>query len=452
MQLGRYFVSIRLWLTLVVFSVSVPLVRAADEPNISRGGEVSQDFSDISFYKPSPTTKTLINAHAGNELHNVIFMIGDGMGAGQMMLSRIRASGPGGRLYMERLPVTGRVDTYPAGGLVTDSAASATAMACGVKTINGMVGITPEGVPQESLLEAAAGQGMRTGLVVTGAIADATPAAFSAHVKRRDLQPAIAEQQLAQNIHVLLGGGRGHWIPMDVEGSLREDNRNLLEEARKAGYAVIQDRQELLQSQADRVLGLFQVGGLATFAPEPTLEEMAAKAIETLRRGGRNNRGFFLMVEGSKIDSACHRNDADNCVRQTLLFDLAVKAAVDFAIQDGHTLVIVTADHETGGLIVATEEAEAFWTGSSHTAQPVSVLAYGPGAEVFGGVQDNTELSRKTAWLMGLKKWPRALPQSLQERLNISLPDKQRKAAERRGSQPGPSYVSGSFSSAVGVR
>ena len=167
------------------------------------------------------------------------------------------------------------------------------------------------------------------------------------------------------------------------------------------------------------VLGLFQLEGLKTVPPEPSLAQLTGKAIELLSRirpdAAHGKAGFFLMVEGSQIDWECHSNKAGNAVRQTLLFDQAVEAAVAFAVKDGRTLVIVTADHETGGLTLIGGGSEdkpdaqltPRWSTKGHSGTPVAVYALGPGAGQFAGVQDNTEIPRKIARLLGINPFPR---------------------------------------------
>lgn len=188
---------------------------------------------------------------------------------------------------------------------------------------------------------------MATGLVATSTITHATPAAFAAHVKERRDEATIASQLLENRVNVLMGGGKRFFLPQSEAGSKRQDERDLIAEAEKVGYSFVQTKEELKASAGDYLLGLFQLGALTTHPPEPSLAEITAKAIELL---SRNEKGFFLMAEGSQIDWAGHANDPDETIRQTLLFDEAVKVALDFAVKDKHTLVIATADHETGGM------------------------------------------------------------------------------------------------------
>jgi alkaline phosphatase len=174
----------------------------------------------------------------------------------------------------------------------------------------------------------------------------------------------------------------------------------------------------LWTARGAHVLGLFQAANLETELPEPTLAELTRKAMQLLtapapRTPAGKSRGFFLMVEGSLIDSAGHKNDAENTIRQTLLFDEAVRMATDFARQDRHTLVIVTADHETGGLVIASDKRgavpQAYWTSKQHSAMPVPLYAFGPGAQRFAGTLDNTDIPKRIAELLKIADFPRVL-------------------------------------------
>ncbi len=337
---------------------------------------IESDTNDISFYTPSPTTEPYPILR-DKKVRNIIFCIGDGMGLGQIALARMTAAGPGGTLYMERMPVVGLFWTYSADSLVTDSAAAGTALASGVKTNNGMIGMTADGTKYQTILEAAQARGMATGLVVTSTISHATPAVFASHVTSREMQDKIAEQLIANKVNVLFGGGQEYFLPKSSSKSKRNDEVNLIERAKEAGYLYIRTEKELKTAQHTHILGLFQSGPLTTVAPEPSLAELTTKAIEILNHKGEN-RGFFMMVEGSQIDWACHDNDAARTIRLTLLFDQAVKAAIDFALKDGHTLVIVTADHETGGLTIKGgslngDELDVNWSTGGHSAMPVPI-------------------------------------------------------------------------------
>jgi alkaline phosphatase len=396
--------------TLVTFAILLSLGPAAPaKQNYDSKDPNNQSATRLSFYQRAFDLGTLPH-HPGNQPRNVILCIGDGMGYGQVALARLQTLGCEGRLHMEKLPIQGMAWTHSADSLVTDSAAAGTALACGIKTTNQTVGQDPEGIAYLSLTEAAMMRGMQTGLVATSSITHATPASFAAHVKRRKQETDIAAQIIDAGIHVLFGGGRKFFLPVSHPEGTREDGRDLIAEAREAGYQYVQSPADLWHAQSGRVLGLFQAEALETELPEPTLAELTQKAVRLLSDG--NSAGFFLMVEGSQIDWACHANHVDNTVRQTLLFDEAVRVAADFALRDQQTLVVVTADHETGGLVVDSPKTggapQASWASKGHSAMPVPIFALGPGAEHFSGSLDNTDIARRLARLMNIRDFPRA--------------------------------------------
>jgi alkaline phosphatase len=363
------------------------------------------------YYAPADSFETLPRI-PGGQPRNVILMIGDGMGLVQVNAARIKAVGAEGLLYMERMPVVGLIRTHSENSLTTDSAAAGTALAAGVKTHNGKIAMKPGGTRFQSILRAAQELGKSAGMAVTATMSHATPAVFGANVENRSDESLIAVQYIENRINVLFGGGLQFFLPASQPGGARKDDINLLAEAQAAGYQFVQTPEAMREVEGDHVLGLFQLGSLTTKATdEPSLAAMTGKAIELL---SRDPEGFFLMVEGSQIDWAGHANNLDNCIRQTLLFDLAVKEALDFAQKSGDTLVIVTADHETGGLALVREgldgtKLEAQWGTKGHTPIQVPVYAYGPGSERFAGVYDNTLLPIRIAELIGVEEFPRVL-------------------------------------------
>jgi alkaline phosphatase len=357
---------------------------------------------DKAFYIPPASDVVLVNP-PDTEVRNIIVCIGDGMGPNHVALARHYGVGHDKKLYMELLPVQGEVMTHSANKKVTDSAAAATAMACGVKTNNGMIGMTPDKMPYSSVLELLQKKGWRTGLVATSQISHATPAGFASHVDSRNKQKEIAVQLLDSRVDVLMGGGRKYW------------SDELLAAAVTHGYQVIETRDEMAVLKPGPVVGLFGDDGLTTFSPEPMLSEMSKTAIKLLDSPDKAwfapKPKFFLMIEGSQIDWAAHANDTDRVIRQALLFDMAVREAIEFAQMDKKTLVIVTADHETGGLVLKPDEADknrikAKWTTGDHTAVNVPIYAFGPGSEKFSGIIDNTDIPKRIAELTGLKEFP----------------------------------------------
>lgn len=284
---------------------------------------------------------------------NVILFISDGAGPTSFTMGRYYAKEILGRaLTIDSIQV-GSVRTYSLTGRITDSAASATAYASGQKTYNGAIGVDSLKQPIGTLLEAAERKGMATGLVATSTITHATPASFSAHVANRSDETEIASQQIEQHIEVMFGGGIANFVS-ESDGGSRKDDRNLLAEVESRGVTVISTPDELRNVTATPVIGLFNGGQLdyeidRNPADQPSLSEMTRKAIELL---SKHPDGFFLMVEGSRIDHAQHGNDAAAAVREVIAFDEAVAAALAFARTSGNTLVVSTSDHETGGMTI----------------------------------------------------------------------------------------------------
>jgi alkaline phosphatase len=289
---------------------------------------------------------------------NVILMIPDGCGPASMTMARdyvrdVEQTGHRGGegLVLDSLQV-GSVHTYATDRRVTDSAAGATAYACGVKTYYTAVAVDTLKRKIATVLEGAEEKGMSTGLVATSRITHATPAAFSAHVASRYEENEIARQQLTRDIEVILGGGRRHFLPAS-EGGVREDGRNLLQEADDLGYNVVETRKAFDRLEELPVLGLFTPAHMSyeidrQSSEEPSLSEMTRKALSLLRDS--SEEGFFLMIEGSRIDHAGHDNDPAAHLREILEYDRTVSEVLSFARSDGQTLVVSVSDHETGGL------------------------------------------------------------------------------------------------------
>lgn len=324
---------------------------------------------------------------AANAPKNIIFFIGDGMGVGQVTGTHYESATMGRTLVLNSMPITGFLLTNSLNGLVTDSAAGGTALATGYKTNNGMISMCPEGKSLQTVLEVARERGKSTGIVTTDSVTGATPATFYAHVKNRGQQEDIAGQLVASRVNVALGmGGTNRFVPKTEGQDGREDGRDLTADAKKRGYDVALTLDEMKASSSDRILGLFAGENV------PTLEEMTTKAIALL---SKNPRGFFLMNESSRIDGGGHGNDQVRVVNGTLELDDALRAALEFAKADGNTLIVVTADHETGGMAIQNpnEDHPTFcskWTSKGHSANMVPIYAYGPGAELFTGTRDNT--------------------------------------------------------------
>ncbi len=303
---------------------------------------------------------------------NLIVLIMDGCGDEQLTLARWFKGAP---LAMDDIR-TGAVKTHTSDGVIADSAPAATAYATGLRTGTPIIGLAPPvknipGLPpaapelalkpQGTILEGARLLGKATGIVVTCRISHATPAAYFAHVEKRSQEEEITEQGVYQGLDVVLGGGRGYLLPAKMGGS-RQDQEDLEAVLRSQRYQLITTRSELTGVTAPRVFGLFNPSHLAPeidrpeLAPEqPSLAEMTQKAISLL---STNKNGFFLLVEGSQIDWACHANDPAHLLSDLLMFDQAVQIALDFAKKDGQTLVLALPDHNTGGLSIGNRRSD----------------------------------------------------------------------------------------------
>lgn len=345
----------------------------------------------VAFYRPPGETPGTERAEGA--ARNVILMIGDGMGAAPLFYSSLRAVGKAGRLHMETMPSSGLVKTYPGTSMVTDSAAAGTAMGTGVATANGRVGQTADGEALRGLITELGAKGWTTGVVTDEEVYNPTPGGFSAHAASRHDEAVIARQMLLHGPDIMLGGGRTVFL---ADG---------MPDPESCGYRVARDKaglDALVNSGAEKVLGLFASRALKGDAPEPTLEEMTRAALELAARHG-DGRRLFLLVEGGRIDAAGHAHNIDAMVVHTLEFDMAVAEALRFARERGDTLVVVTADHDTGGLILSPSGGgvKEYWGTRGHTATPVPLFAYGPGAEAFSGVMNNYELHGRIAAAVG---------------------------------------------------
>ena len=289
-----------------------------------------------------------------SDIRNVILMIPDGTSVSHITLSRWFA--PSNRLAMDEI-VTGLVKTHWTDGTITDSSASATAFSTGNKTNIGCVGVIPvcddSGCkykrPVATLSEAADRQGKSVGIVCTSNLSDATPACFSSHVNNRKQRDTISEQQVYSGIDVFLGGG-SQWYFCGDEKYNRRDGRVLKDEIVDMGYHFVTDKKSMLSSTSDKLWGAFAPVEIPIDdASMPTLSEMTKKSLDVL---SRNKKGFFLMVEGSKIDWASHYNDTSEVIKEVLAFDDAVRVALDFAKSREDTVVIVCPDHGNGGLSI----------------------------------------------------------------------------------------------------
>jgi alkaline phosphatase len=280
---------------------------------------------------------------SADESLSIILMIGDGMGYQHVELARLVEFGEHGSLIMQDSDWNASVTTHSADAAVTDSAAAATAIATGNKTNNGLVSVSPSLVPLETILEYAQTQGKATGIVATCHLAHATPACFMTHVDSRDNYVEIARQIVEEAaVDVLLGGGSDYFSGSQISAMITND------------YSVVYNRTELAKITSGKVFGLFSASHMdyeydRDYAIQPSIAEMTNKSIEIL---SQDSDGFFLMVEGSRIDHAAHAEDTGRNALDTIAFDKAVDVALGYVETHNNTILIVTADHETEGLIV----------------------------------------------------------------------------------------------------
>jgi alkaline phosphatase len=350
-------------------------------------------------------------------IKNVIYLLGDGMGRTHVTAARERYYGANGRLAMESLPVVGQVSTHSveknsgqpgaadfAPNYVTDSASAATAWSSGVKTYNAAVGVDAKGKVAPTVMELAKQSGYRTGNVSTAEITDATPAGQMSHALARgcqgpdysaaacqdtavtgttlltsDVRVTPIADQIARNgtADVILGGGLARFDATD-EKALRDNGYDVLGSPASQSVAT---RADLASTAAGKVFGLFNKGNLtiekfkrehpgSAGANEPSLPEMTDKAIKLLQGSNGGGKGFYLQVEGALIDKRSHANDAAQTLAEIKAFDDAVRVATDFAKRDGHTMVVVTADHECAGFNVI---EKGTFTNAEAAAPPVNV-------------------------------------------------------------------------------
>lgn len=343
-------------------------------------------------------TSSQVLVYAASEPKNIILFIGDGMGLSQVTAAQTVK----GALTLDHFKSIGLCTTHAANSLVTDSAAAGTALATGYKTNKGMIGVTSDGKDVPTVLEIAEEKGLSTGLVVTCTITHATPASFYAHINDRGKETIIAKQLLDHDIEVIFGGGMENFVSKEVKGSKRKDDANLTATLMANGYTLYRSDTQLTDTNdmPEKVAGFFAMGAmpkLPKYERKPSLEEMTEKAISIL---SKNKKGFFLMVEGSQIDWAGHENNNDYLIAETMDFDDAVKIGYEFAKKNKNTLVIVTADHETGGMAITggskeKKNVDLKFAADYHSATMVPVFSYGPGEEAFQGIMDNTDIGKK---------------------------------------------------------
>jgi len=338
---------------------------------------------------------------------NIILLIGDGMGANHITAYKTARGGPNHLTAFDKFPISGFVKTHAIDSIVTDSASSATAYSTGVKTINRYIGMGPENNPVANITELLYERGYINAIISTSEITHATPASFAAHNISRYNTDEIATDIFQSKNHIILGGGKGFFQPI-VDGGLREDDLNHIQEMKEDHLYIetLNELEDLPVATKKRVFGLFAQEELGLVEDEPSLSEMFSYAYnsadERVNLGKCN--GFFIMAEGSQIDWRSHDNDFSGMIMELDEFNQTIDNALRYAKSRDDTLVVVTADHETGGLLIeqdniSYETSEAMkisWNTAvgrgGHTGAMVPIFAYGPGAENFSGIIDNTDV------------------------------------------------------------
>jgi alkaline phosphatase len=333
---------------------------------------------------------------------NIILMIGDGMGLTQITAGLYSNNN---YLNLERFSIIGLHKSYSSDNLVTDSAAAATSFATGKKTYNGAIGVDPDTTALYTILEEAEDKGLATGMVTTSTIVHATPASFIAHEPLRSYYEAIAADFMTVDIDLFIGGGKKYF-------DRREDDRNLVEELKQKGYYVSsyfdKDLDEL-PIDYSKNLAYFTADSdpLTVEQGRSYLKQASMLACDFLSNKAKD-KGFFLMIEGAQIDWGGHANNSEYIINEMIDFDNTIGAVLDFAQADGNTLVIITADHETGGYAINLGSTQdtifGAFTSDYHTATLIPVFADGPGAELFRGIYENTAIYDKMRMAYGFGK------------------------------------------------
>lgn len=329
----------------------------------------------------------LLVVNGQEESPSIILMIGDGTGLSQITAGMYANNN---QTHLESFTNIGLAKTHASNSLVTDSAASGTAIACGEKTLNGVVGINPKNQNLKSILEICEENGYVTGLIATSSIVHATPASFYANVSTRNKYQDIALHLRNSEVDYFIGGGLKHFIN-------RKDKRNLKKEM--SSFEFVDNMNEFNSSSSKKI------GYFTSFDEPKRISEGRKPALDEATKGmldqlTANQCPFFLMIEGSQIDWGGHGNDKNYVINEFLDFNQAIGVAVDYVNNHPNTLLIVTADHETGGLGIPFGKIKNFkpdveFVTKGHTASMVPVFAMGKGAEMFGGIYENTAIFKK---------------------------------------------------------
>ena len=375
-------------LLLILLSVGLSVI-AQDQYLTAKSDTTDKVYSAKETYP----VKTYSQKFKGKKPKNIILLIGDGMGVSHVFAGLTANKG---HLFLENFKHVGFSKTQSADNYITDSAAGGTALSSGHKTNNGSIGVDAQNKPVKTILEEAEEKGLATGLVSTSSITHATPASFISHQSGRSMYEEIAADFLKTDIDVFIGGGIDHF-------SKRKDGRNLMVELKAKGYRVETDMKEIGKVESGKLAGLTAPVHMGRTNERGDILPIATKtAIDIL---DNNKKGFFLMVEGSQIDWGGHASNTIYVVEDMLDFDRVIGQTLDFAEKNRETLIIVTSDHETGGMALTGGSIEngvvkAAFPTTDHTSVMVPVFAYGPGAEEFIGIMENTDIFFKMRKLL----------------------------------------------------
>lgn len=336
-----------------------------------------------------------LKAPKGKKVKNVILMIGDGMSLMDVYAAWVCNRG---RLWLDNAQYIGLSATHCTDKLITDSGAGGTALATGHKTKYHAVGVDPEGKPLTTIIDLAKRKDKDAGIAVTCRLWDATPADFCCHNINRDNEQEIVADYPTSGVDFAFGGGAKYFTN-------RKDGRNIFEELKNQGYYIARTWEELEKWKSGKVFCVpYEVD---TPLPDERGDLLARATMKGISLMNQNKNGFYMMVEGSQLDDYGHFNQLDMLMKELHDFDRTIGEVMKWAAKDGETLVVVTADHETGGLTLhggdlATGRIEAKFASTGHTGVMVPVYAFGPGAEEFTGFMDNTEIFWKIKKLMRL--------------------------------------------------
>jgi alkaline phosphatase len=352
--------------------------------------------------KTSPETKKVPETE---KPVNVILLIGDGMGLAHVSTTYyFKSDGPSN---FQRFKYVGLINTSAANSKITDSAAGATAFACGVRTDNGALGVDTAKQTVMNIIENVSRNNYQTGLVATSSITHATPAGFYAHVPSRNMNEKIAEQLTTSEVDIFMGGGLQFF-------KNREDGKDMIQQLKDHQFSLYYDIDELPDLKPDQKYGLLAAPDGLPVAHEGRGDFLPVASEKTLKYLSTGQKPFFLMIEGSQIDWGAHENNGQYVIAEMLDFDKTIGKILDFAENNGKTLVIVTADHETGGMALASNlgdemsadynEINLSFSTEGHTATLLPVFAMGPGAREFTGIYKNTEIYHKIVKLLDLEQ------------------------------------------------